>query len=84
MCLAIPGRLMQWIDRDPLLAMAEIDFGGVTKRCHLACVPDAQPGDFVLVHAGVALAVINSDAARQTLDELARSVPNPLVEREKP
>lgn len=74
MCLGVPGRLVRWIDRDPLLAVAEIDFGGVTKPCHMACVPDAQVGDYVLVHAGIALTVIDEQAARKTLDDLS-SIP---------
>jgi hydrogenase expression/formation protein HypC len=50
-----------------LLALAEIDFGGVTKRISMACVPEAQLGDYVLVHAGVALTLIDSIQAEQTL-----------------
>ena len=74
MCLAVPGRLARWIDRDPLLAVAEIDFGGVKKRCHMVCVPEAEEGDYVLVHAGVALTVIDQQTARQSLSELS-SIP---------
>ncbi len=73
MCLGVPGRVAQWISKDPLLALAEIDFGGIRKRCHMACVPDAQEGDYVLVHAGIALTVIDQQAARQTLDDLSSS-----------
>lgn len=73
MCLGVPGRLAAWIDRDPLLAAAEIDFGGVTKRIHMACVPMAKVGDYVLVHAGIALTVIDQKSARQLLDEFAEA-----------
>ena len=59
MCLGVPGRVVRWLDRDELTAAAEIDFGGVRKSCHMACVPDAREGDYVLVHAGVALAVLD-------------------------
>jgi hydrogenase expression/formation protein HypC len=80
MCLGVPGRLVRWIDRDPLMAVAEIDFGGVTKPCHMACVPEAQVGNYVLVHAGIALTVIDEQAARKTLDDLlsvaSRSAPS--------
>jgi hydrogenase expression/formation protein HypC len=51
MCLGIPGQVSRWIDVDPLMASAEIDFGGVKKRCQMACVPEAREGDYVLVHA---------------------------------
>jgi hydrogenase expression/formation protein HypC len=71
MCLGVPGRVAVWIDRDSLMAEAEIDFGGVRKRCQMACVPEAQAGDYVLVHAGVALTIIDRAAAEQLLATLA-------------
>jgi hydrogenase expression/formation protein HypC len=67
-CLGVPGLVARWISKDPLLALAEIDFGGIRKRCHMACVLEAQVGDYVLVHAGIA-----QQAARQTLDDLSSS-----------
>ncbi len=73
MCLGVPGLVARWISKDPLLALAEIDFGGIRKRCHMACVLEAQVGDYVLVHAGIALTVIDQQAARQTLDDLSSS-----------
>lgn len=62
MCLGVPGRVVRWLDRSELTAEAEIDFGGVRKRCHMACVPEAAEGDYVLVHAGVAITVLNLTA----------------------
>jgi hydrogenase expression/formation protein HypC len=70
MCLGVPGRLVRWIDRDPLLAVAEIDFGGVTKPCHMACALDAVAGDYVLVHAGIALTIVDERQALRTLELL--------------
>ena len=75
MCLGVPGRVSRWISKDPLLAVADIDFGGIRKRCHMACVLEAQEGDYVLVHAGIALTVIDEEAARQTLADLKTSLP---------
>ncbi len=72
MCLGVPGRVERWIDRDPLTGRAEIDFGGVKRACHMACVPEAVEGDFVLVHAGVALTIVDADAATKTLADLDR------------
>lgn len=71
MCLAIPGRVVRWIDRDPLFARAEVEFGGVRRICHMACVADASEGEFVVVHAGVAISRIDEAQARRTLSELA-------------
>ncbi|MCE9607025.1 MAG: HypC/HybG/HupF family hydrogenase formation chaperone [Planctomycetia bacterium] len=70
MCLAVPGRLEEWTDRDPLLARGWVVFGGVRHECHLACVPEAEVGDYVLVHAGIALNRIDIVAAEKLLREL--------------
>ena len=77
MCLAIPGKVVRWIDTDPLLASAVVEFGGVTRTCHMACVPEALVGDYVVVHAGVAIARVNAAEAARTLSELA-SLPDDL------
>jgi hydrogenase expression/formation protein HypC len=71
MCLAVPGCVVRWLDRDPLTATAEIDFGGLKKSCHMACTPDAKVGDYVLVHAGVALTVMDCEAAARALAAIA-------------
>ncbi|MEX2114262.1 MAG: HypC/HybG/HupF family hydrogenase formation chaperone [Pirellulales bacterium] len=71
MCLAIPGKVVRWIDTDPLLAVAEVEFGGVTRPCHMACVCDALVGDYVVVHAGVAIARLDAEEALRALAELA-------------
>jgi hydrogenase expression/formation protein HypC len=85
MCLAIPGKVLRWIDTDPLMAVAEVEFGGVTRPCHMACVPDARPGDYVVVHAGVAIALVDAAEAARVLAELA-SLPGevewPAVDKE--
>ena len=71
MCLAIPGKVVRWIDEDPLLALAEVEFGGVARPCHMACVPEARVGDYVVVHAGVAIAVLDEVEAGRVFAELA-------------
>ena len=71
MCLAIPGQVVRWLNRDPIAALADVQFGGVTRSCQMACVPEAQVGDYVVVHAGVAIATIDAVAAERTLAELA-------------
>lgn len=70
MCLGVPGRIVEWLERDPLLARARVEFDGVQRECHLACVPDAQVGDYVVVHAGVAISRIDTAAAERLLAEL--------------
>jgi hydrogenase expression/formation protein HypC len=71
MCLAIPGKVLRWIDTDPILATADVEFGGVVRTCHMACVPQAIVGDYVVVHAGVAIAILDAEQAALALAELA-------------
>jgi hydrogenase expression/formation protein HypC len=70
MCLGIPGEVVRWIDRDPLLARAEVRFGELQRVCHLACVPDAEVGDYVIVHAGIAISKVNAQEALRLFDEI--------------
>lgn len=70
MCLGIPGEVVQWIDRDPLLARAEVRFGELQRVCHLACVPEAEVGDFVIVHAGIAISKVNAQEALRLFEEI--------------
>jgi hydrogenase expression/formation protein HypC len=64
MCLAVPGELIA-IDEhsDPLWRMGAVRFGGVVRQVSLACVPEARLGDQLLVHVGLALTVLQADAA---------------------
>jgi hydrogenase expression/formation protein HypC len=50
--------------------MAKVLFGGITKQASLEMVPHAQPGDYVLVHVGVAISVVDEDEARKTFSYL--------------
>ena len=70
MCLAIPGCIEKVEGDDPLFRQGRVSFGGVTRQVSLACVPEAGPGDYVLVHAGIAIATIDEAAALRTLEAL--------------
>ena len=69
MCLAFPGKLLT-INHDGPLPMGEVEFSGVTKIVCLAYTPEAQIGDYVIVHVGFALSVLNQEQAQRTLDML--------------
>jgi hydrogenase expression/formation protein HypC len=69
MCLAIPGRVVE-ITRQHDLLMARVDFGGVARRVCIEHVPEAKPGDYVLVHVGFALTRIDEEEARRVLEML--------------
>lgn len=70
MCLAVPGKLLSVSGEDPLERTGRVSFGGVVKEVSLACVPEAQPGDYVLVHVGLALSVVDEQEARQVFEYL--------------
>lgn len=70
MCLALPGEVVDVVEGD--LRTGRVSFGGVTKEICLEYVPEAGVGDFVLVHAGFAIAKVSEAHARQTLDEIER------------
>jgi hydrogenase expression/formation protein HypC len=72
MCLAIPGKVVRWLDRDPILGCAEIEFAGVCRVCQMACVLDAAEGDYVIVHAGLAISRVDRAAAERTLAEISQ------------
>lgn len=75
MCLAIPGKLIAVYD-DHGLAMGRVDYSGTVNTACLAFVPEAEPGRYVLVHAGFAISVLDEEEARKTLalwDEMAQA-----------
>jgi hydrogenase expression/formation protein HypC len=71
MCLAIPGQVLSIEGEDELTRQGRVAFGGIVKVVNLAYAPEAMIGDYVLVHAGFAIAIIDADEARKTLDYLA-------------
>ena len=71
MCLAVPGKIVS-IDRSvPDLAMAKVDFSGITKDICIQWV-DATEGDYILAHAGMAISVVNAREAEETLEDLKK------------
>jgi hydrogenase expression/formation protein HypC len=70
MCLAVPGKIVSISDNEPLLRMGRVSFGGLIKQVSLAYVSGAQVNDYVIVHAGFALSILDRDEAEQTLNYL--------------
>ena len=68
MCLAVPGRILSTAEVDGTV-MAEVDFGGVRKNVCLQYVPDAQVGEYVVVHVGFAIQRLDEQSAQDTLAE---------------
>ncbi len=71
MCLGIPGEVISIDESEPSLRMAKVKFGGVIKEVSLALTPEAKVGDYVIVHAGVAISVIDEDEAMRIMAEFA-------------
>lgn len=66
MCLAVPGKVLSIAGDDPLVRAARVSFNGVIKEVSLTCVPEARVGDYVLVHVGVAISVVDPQEAAET------------------
>ncbi len=69
MCLAIPGRVLS-ISGSGAVRTGRVSFGGIVKEVNLAYVPQAAVGDYVMVHVGFALSVVDEAEAVRTLDYL--------------
>ena len=70
MCLAIPGKILS-IEGDDLHRSGRVSFGGVVRAVSLAYLPEATIGNYAIVHAGVAISLVDEAEAQQTLDDLA-------------
>jgi hydrogenase expression/formation protein HypC len=64
MCLAVPGRVVD-VTRENDMLVGRVDFGGISRRVCLELLPDAVPGEYVLVHVGFALARVDEEEARR-------------------
>lgn len=71
MCLAIPGKLEKIItELDETFRIGSVSFEGVIKEVNLALVPESKIGDYLLVHVGAAIAIINEEEAKATMEVL--------------
>jgi hydrogenase expression/formation protein HypC len=69
MCLGVPGKIIEIYTTGGLL-MGKVDFGGIVREACLEYVPEAQIGDYTLIHVGFALNLISEEEAQETLDLL--------------
>ncbi|WEK37977.1 MAG: HypC/HybG/HupF family hydrogenase formation chaperone [Candidatus Pseudobacter hemicellulosilyticus] len=71
MCLAIPGKLLSVTTQlDETFRKGKVSFGGIVKEVNLCMVPEAKAGEYVLVHVGVAIGIIDEAEAEQTFNYL--------------
>ncbi len=70
MCLAVPGKILSIEGSDPILRSGRVDFSGIVKQINLAYVPEAKIGDYVLVHVGFAISIVDEQEAQQVFEYL--------------
>ncbi|MCG8309849.1 MAG: HypC/HybG/HupF family hydrogenase formation chaperone [Cytophagales bacterium] len=71
MCLAVPGKIVSiQPSDDPLFKSGNVSFDGIVREVNLAAVPEARVGEYVLVHVGMALNVVDEAEALRTLEYL--------------
>jgi hydrogenase expression/formation protein HypC len=69
MCLGVPGKIIEQYEANGL-PMGKIDFGGTVREACLAYVPDAQIGDYTVIHVGFAISRLSEEEAQATLEIL--------------
>jgi len=69
MCLAIPGKVLQEYESSGM-RMAKVQFGGIVREASLDYVPEVKVGDYVLVHVGFAISIVNEEEAARTYKTL--------------
>ena len=70
MCLGVPGKVLSMETNSIGMTMGKVSFGGVAKEVCLAYVPEAQIGDYVIVHAGFALNKLDEEEAMEVFELL--------------
>ena len=68
MCLGVPGRIVKLLGE----GLALVDFGGIQREVDVSFIPDAKPGDYVVVHAGVAISRLDPRVAEEALQAWRR------------
>jgi hydrogenase expression/formation protein HypC len=69
-CLAVPGKIVSIEGDDPILRAGKVNFGGVIKQVNLSYAPEAKVGDYVVVHVGFALSIVDEEEAKQVFEYL--------------
>ncbi len=68
MCLAVPGRLEKvTMQLDETFRIGEVSFEGIIKEVNLTLVPEAKVGDYLLIHVGAAIGIVDEEEARRTM-----------------
>ncbi len=74
MCLGVPGKIVEIYEKNGL-KMGKVDFGGIFREACLDYVPEAQVGEYCVIHVGFAISLLSESEAMETLD-LLRQISN--------
>ncbi len=69
MCLGVPGKIIEIYEKQGL-KMGKVDFGGIVRETCLDFVPEAQIGDYTVIHVGFAISLLSEEEAQKTLEML--------------
>ena len=69
MCLAVPGKILE-VEQQVSNRLGTIQFGGITRQAYLDFVPEANVGDYVIVHVGFAISRVDAEEAKRTYEIL--------------
>jgi hydrogenase expression/formation protein HypC len=70
MCLAVPGKVLSIEGAESILRTGKVQFGGIVKEVHLAYLPEAKVGDYVIVHVGFAISIVDEKEAMRVFEYL--------------
>jgi hydrogenase expression/formation protein HypC len=70
MCLAVPGKIVSIAGQDEIVRAGRVNFGGIVKEVNLSYVPEAKVNDYVIVHVGFALSIVDEKEALQVFEYL--------------
>jgi hydrogenase expression/formation protein HypC len=70
MCLAVPGKVLSIEGAESILRIGKVQFGGIVKEVHLAYLPEAKVGDYVIVHVGFAISIVDEKEATRVFEYL--------------
>jgi len=70
MCLGVPGKVIKIMPDQSGMAMGKVDFGGILKEVCLAYVPEVKVGQYVIVHVGFAISIVDEEEAKEVFEYL--------------
>lgn len=83
MCLGVPGKIIEIYQKQGL-RMAQVDFSGVKREACIEHVPEAEIGDYAIIHVGFAISLLSEEEAQETLDLLRQVIAAGEMEDEDP